>query len=349
MKSPKLHNAMWPGVVGKGPDSEPAISLEKMIELTAKAEVDGQKFDGIDIFLSDPHLSIDSSERNLAPLAAKLGELNLKVGTVVAPVWEPTGGGSAAGNLEERKRFLMQFRKACEIAKAFRSLGVRDYGCIRIDSATDVETWAKDPVGNTRRIAETFAEAATIAEAYGERIAAEGEICWGGMHSWKHMIETLELVGKPETLGFQADLAHSMLYLLGYNAEEHRLLPENFSWDDKETFAKAYSEMTDALRPWTIDFHVAQNDGTVKGQGSHDKTGKHCLADDPNGKLDISWAAGFWLRENGEPLTRFEHICWDGCMFSNETLLQQSTWNTILKAMIEVRNAHGFELETVVG
>ena len=31
--------------------------------------------------------------------------------------------------------------------------------------------------------------------------------------------------------------------------------------------------MTDALRPWTIDFHVAQNDGTVKGVGYHDKTG----------------------------------------------------------------------------
>ena len=45
--------------------------------------------------------------------------------------------------------------------------------------------------------------------------------------------------------------------------------------------------MTDALRPWTIDFHVAQNDATVKGSGSHDKTGRHCLPLDPNGKLDI--------------------------------------------------------------
>ena len=46
--------------------------------------------------------------------------------------------------------------------------------------------------------------------------------------------------------------------------------------------------MTDMLRPWTIDFHVAQNDGTVKGSGYHDKTGRHCLATDPNGKLDIA-------------------------------------------------------------
>ena len=55
--------------------------------------------------------------------------------------------------------------------------------------------------------------------------------------------------------------------------------------------------MTDALRPWTIDFHVAQNDATVKGSGSHDKTGRHCLPNDPNGKLDIVKHAGFWLRD----------------------------------------------------
>lgn len=32
---PKLHNAMWPGVVGKGPDSEPPIGLDEMLDLTA--------------------------------------------------------------------------------------------------------------------------------------------------------------------------------------------------------------------------------------------------------------------------------------------------------------------------
>ena len=51
---PKLHNATWPGVVGKGPDSEPILSLVVMIDLTVEAEVDGVKFDGIDIFLCSP-------------------------------------------------------------------------------------------------------------------------------------------------------------------------------------------------------------------------------------------------------------------------------------------------------
>ena len=89
--------------------------------------------------------------------------------------------------------------------------------------------------------------------------------------------------------------------------------------------------MTDALRPWTIDFHVAQNDGTVKGFGSHDKTGRHCLVTDPNGKLDIPKHAGFWLRDdNGELTKAFRHICWDGCMFPNEVMMKQQTWNDIL-------------------
>ena len=56
---PKLHNAAWPGLVGKGPDSEPPIDLDTMLQLTADASVDGVKFDGIDLFLFDPHVSID--------------------------------------------------------------------------------------------------------------------------------------------------------------------------------------------------------------------------------------------------------------------------------------------------
>ena len=69
---PKLHNATWPGVVGKGPDSEPTLSLDVMIDLTVGAEVDGVKFDGVDIFLCSPHLDIDSSDGELEILAEKL-------------------------------------------------------------------------------------------------------------------------------------------------------------------------------------------------------------------------------------------------------------------------------------
>ena len=169
---------------------------------------------------------------------------------------------------------------------------------MRIDSAASPADWAKDPAGNTKRIAETFREACAIAEDHGERLAAEGEICWGGMHSWKRMLELLEMVGRPRTLGFQADMAHTLLFTIGCNAPEDRILPEGYDWSDQGTLDRAIETMTSALRPWTIDFHVAQNDATVKGSGSHDKTGRHCLPNDPNGKMDIVRVAGAWMRDD---------------------------------------------------
>jgi sugar phosphate isomerase/epimerase len=284
---PRLHNAMWPGLVGKGGDSEPPIDLDTMLDLTAAAEVNGVRFDGVDIFLADPHTPIDADDGEIRRLADKVSSRGLVIGSAVAPVWPPVGGGSAMGSAEERKLFLEAVRKACRIGQKLREIGVRPYGVIRIDSATGVGDWAKDPVAGTRHIAETFREACDIAEDFGERLAAEGEICWGGMHSWSAMVDLLEAVGRPQTLGFQADMAHTLLYTLGYNAPEARLLPDNFDWTDGDALDGALRKVTDALRPWTIDFHVAQNDGTVFGSGSHDKTGRHCMVSDANGRLDM--------------------------------------------------------------
>jgi sugar phosphate isomerase/epimerase len=340
---PKLHNAAWPGVVGKGsPGAEPTIDLDTMLDLTAKAEVNGTKFDGFDLFLFEPHVSIDATNDDLKRLADKAASRNLNIGSVVAPVWPPTGGGPALDTQDGRENFLRQVQKGCRIARTLRELGVRPYGVVRIDSACSPSDWLKDPIGNQRRIADTFDFACDIAEDYGEMLAAEGEICWGGMHSLVVMVDLLERVGRPETLGFQADMAHTLLYLLGYNAPEHGLLPADFDWKDKAQFDEAYLALTDELRPWTIDFHVAQNDATVHGTGTHDKTGRHCLANDPNGKLDIVDRAGYWLKEDGLPHKRYRHICWDGCMFPNSVMHDANTWNNILKAMIGVRDAHGW-------
>jgi sugar phosphate isomerase/epimerase len=340
---PALHNAMWPGLVGKGPDSEPPIDLDTMLELTAAARVDGVGFDGVDLFLSLPHTDIDSSDDDLARLAEKLASKGLRAGSLVAPVWPPTGGGSAMGDATERARFLTQVEKACRIGRKLRDLKIRQYGIVRIDSAAGAADWAKDPKANTRRIAETFREAATIAESFGERLAAEGEICWAGMHSWRHNVQLLEMVDRPQTVGFQADMAHTMLFTMGFNSPEDRLLPDDFEWSQSARLAEAYAKMAAALRPWTIDFHVAQNDGTVKGAGSHDKTGRHCQPNDPNGKLDIVRDAGAWLRgADGEPTRAVRHICWDGCMFPNSVMLDPKTWEDVLRVMIAVRRAHGW-------
>ncbi len=342
---PALHNAMWPGLVGKGgPDAEPPIDLDTMLNLTAAAEVDGTRFDGVDLFLFDPHVSIDSSDDDLQRLSDKIAAKDLVVGSLVAPVWPPTGGGSAMGSDAERNAFLTQVRKACRIGRKLKDLGIRKYGIVRIDSAASPSEWAKDPAGNTKRIADTFRQAADIAETFGERLAAEGEICWGGMHSVARNVELLEMVNRPKTVGFQADMAHTLLFTMGYNAPDDRILPENFDWSDRSALDAGLRKMTAALRPWTFDFHVAQNDATVKGSGSHDRTGRHCLPFDPNGKLDIVRHAGLWLRDdNGSVERKFDHICWDGCMFPNAVMTQQKTWNDVLGVMKAVRDAHGWD------
>ena len=176
----KLHNAMWPGLVGKEPGTDhPPISLERMLEMTAAANVNGRKYDGVDLFLFHPHTDPDASDDAIKAMADQIAAHGLKVGSLVAPVWPGTVGGSAFGSEDDRKNFVLAVEKACRIADILKAHGVRDYGLIRIDSAGGVHDWSADPAGNTKLIAETWREAGKVAAQHGERLAAEGEICWG--------------------------------------------------------------------------------------------------------------------------------------------------------------------------
>ncbi len=109
---PKLHNAMWPGLVGKEPGTDhPPISLDRMLELTASASVNGQKFDGVDLFLFHPHTDPDASDDEIRAMADKIASKGLAVGSLVAPVWPGTVGDSAMGDSEARKKFVLAVDK----------------------------------------------------------------------------------------------------------------------------------------------------------------------------------------------------------------------------------------------
>jgi hypothetical protein len=47
--------------------------------------------------------------------------------------------------------------------------------------------------------------------------------------------------------------------------------------------------------------------------------------------------------KNGAPTRAFQHICWDGCMFPNAVMTSPGTWRDILRVMIDVRDAHGWD------
>ena len=139
----------------------------------------------------------------------------------------------------------------------------------------------------------------TIAESFGERLAAEGEICWAGMHSWRRNVATAGNGGPPARPSASRPTWRTPCSSpWATTRPKTACCPTISTGPDRPSSPRPTPRWPRALRPWTIDFHVAQNDGTVKGAGSHDKTGRHCPPHDPNGKLDIVRDAGAWLRDD---------------------------------------------------
>ena len=296
-----------------------------MLDLTAKAEVDGIKFDGVDLFLFDPHISIDIDDDGLKTSGRQGRATGFVVGSVVAPVWPPTGGGSAMGSDEDRKKFVEQVRKACRIASKLRELGVRPYGVVRIDSACGAGDWAKDPEANQRRSPRPSAQACDVAEEFGERLAAEGEICWGGMHSWKKMVRPAGARGPapdPRLPGRHG--SHAPLHAGLQRARGRASCRPTWDWSMPSSSTRRYED-ADGRRcaPGRSISTSRRTTRPCNGSGTHDKTGHHCLPNDPNGKLDIAHHAGYWLHGDDGKLTKaIRHICWDGCMFPNAVMMK---------------------------
>jgi hypothetical protein len=104
--------------------------------------VNGIKFDGVDLGVLDPHIKVDMKDDDIKRLADKIAGYNLKVGSLVAPIWS----GPVLGSNDDRKTFVEMVRKTCHLGKVLRDLGIRPYGVVRIDSASSPEQWSKDAV-----------------------------------------------------------------------------------------------------------------------------------------------------------------------------------------------------------
>ena len=140
------------------PDSEPPIDLDTMLDLTAAAERRRRQVRrrrSVPVRSARQH-RLDRRRPEAAGRQDRVAK-DLVVGSLVAPVWPPTGGGSAMGSDEERTDVRHAGAQGVRASrKTLRELGVRKYGVIRIDSAASPAEWAKDPAGNTKKIAETF-------------------------------------------------------------------------------------------------------------------------------------------------------------------------------------------------
>ena len=141
--------------------SEPPIDLDTMLDLTAAAEVDGVKFDGVDLFLFAPHVNIDADRRR-AQDAGRQGAL--------ARPGDRLGG--RAGLAADRRRLGDGRGRGTRRSSSSRSAraagspgGSASWACGPTASCGSTRPaspadWAKDPEGNQERIAETFKQAA---------------------------------------------------------------------------------------------------------------------------------------------------------------------------------------------
>ena len=125
---PKLHNAMWPGLSARGPNSEPPIDLDTMLELTADARAKGQKFEGVDLFLADPHTSIDLTKDDIQRLADKIARLRVR-GRLGGRARVAPGRRRLSHGLTGRTRQIcLDGRKGLPHRATARDIGIRQSG-----------------------------------------------------------------------------------------------------------------------------------------------------------------------------------------------------------------------------
>ena len=282
------------------------------------------RFDGFDLFLFDPHIDIDASD----DADPAIWPTRPARGTWRSARSSPRSGRRPAAARpwasRRRRKFLGQVRKACRIAERLRELGVRPNGVVRIDSACRVEAWCEDPratrSASPRPSARPARSPKTTASGWPPKAKSAGAACTvgGGWSScWKWSI------GR-KTLGFQADMAHTLLYLLGYNAPEDALLPQDFDWRTEDQLRRGL--LPADRRPAALDDRLPR--GPERRHGARLRLARQ---DRPALPARRSPTASSTFRttpaigsatRRAELTKRFRHICWDGCMFPNAVMMQ---------------------------
>ena len=197
---PKLHNAAWPGVVGKGGEgNDPPIDLDTMLDLTAAAEVDGRQVRRrrpVPVRPARRH----RRQRRRPEGAGRPGQGRAawSIGSVVAPVWPPTGGGPAMDPGEGRRS---SSRRSARAAGSPRSSA--SWASAPTASSGSTRP-AAPPTGRpTPRTARRTSprpssrpprSPATTASGSPPRARSAGAACT----RWKKMVDLLERVGEPD-------------------------------------------------------------------------------------------------------------------------------------------------------
>ncbi len=321
---PKLHTTI--GFTRRS-DAAPPVDLETFLDLTARAEVDGHRFDGIDLALHHSYLPANAPDLQIKRLAANVRGRGLVIGALIAPSLAVGAGKDA---------WLANIRETCRIGRRLRSLGARPYGVIRIDVGYSAAAWTEDPFSAQRHGVEDLRAACAVADEFDERLAIGGVNRQGEIQDWRSVLDLLVRVNRTGTLGFHVDLAETLHQWQQIAPDRQGLLPEKRAERDSRMLDAATRELAEALRPWTISLNVGQTDG---GPADH-----HVLLTDSSGRFQLVHHIGPWLHGVDGGLTKgLQHLTWDAGPFPAVILLKQKTWDDALAAMLAIREAHGWK------
>lgn len=353
----------WPALVGKGGEAnqEPPIPLDVILPLIAKAKgAGGNRFAGASVMLAGSHFDVKkcgSSEglRNEAKrFAGEFANHGVQIGPIVPPTWQWEGGGEMT-NPDDHDKIISQFRIGLDAREVFESEGVLIPGhdpVYRIDTCTFAGGKSHSQYEEKRRIvAPLIQKLSKMLDAkFGEnaRLVVEFEICWDLIDNIKDGMRLIREVGQDNT-GVQCDGSHLLTELLGicqttdaddggYCASTANL-PKGFDFRDNGTLEGAWQWAQEQIGDKVFDWHCTQNDGTVHGQGQHDKTGRHCRPDDPNGRIDPAFVEPLFLLGTKKEGVRVQSRTWDGCMMPNGVLEAQDYYDNVLTYMARGRTA----------
>ena len=286
----------------RAPGAEPPIDLDTMLDLTAAAEVDGVKFDGVDLFLFEPHVDIDVDRRR-AEAAGRQGPRRgtWRSASVVAPVWPPTGGGSAMGSDADRER--VPRRRSTRPAASPSGCASWAFGPTASCGSTRPAAsaaWADDPRGqpeaDRRDVPRGLHDRRGPRRTAGRRgrnlLGRHAQLASGWSNCWKWSIARKRSASRPTW-------PTRCCTCWATTRRRTRLLPQDFDWNDDDTFDEAYAKLTAALA--ALDDRLPRRPERRARSTAPARTTRPAgtaWPTDPNGKLDIVRHAGYWLRDD---------------------------------------------------
>ncbi len=206
----KLHNAMWRGSLVRATKRPGAAGgLEDMLKLTAAADVTAR--------------SLTASTTSCSCRTHQSGSQRRK-NSVRSPIRSPASVSTSVRWLLPSGRERLAIPRWA-MMKLAGFLGSQDglpptpvfrepaSGSAASSASTQPSSVSRSsgkiPRRNTTKIAKHIPRGCEDRRRQRPAISLrKAEICWASMHSWKDILRPARKVGMPETLSFQADMAH---------------------------------------------------------------------------------------------------------------------------------------------